>query len=235
MKYSAIVLVVVLVGSILPSCKKGEEDPALSFKSRKARLSGEWMEKDFSTNTPHIDTLLYIQDNYAIGTSTYQINNIIINKDGTWESTSEYDYQLDRLTVDALYLTKSKIASKSSGTWSFLGKIKGDYKNKERIILSYEKGESTSLLEYSEKTPLDPNEPKVITYPNSTYYSSSNFQNYGESNKIYDIIMLKSKEMKWRLDRSSTESNMTKDSLGFEIDSNFYSDYFQNEIHYVAK
>jgi hypothetical protein len=32
------------------SCKKGEDDPALSFRSRKARVVGEWTLKEFTVN-----------------------------------------------------------------------------------------------------------------------------------------------------------------------------------------
>ncbi|HRH63758.1 MAG TPA: hypothetical protein PLI68_10565, partial [Bacteroidia bacterium] len=41
-KYQKLVLVVLAAVSVLPACKKGEEDPFLSLRSRKSRVAGEW-------------------------------------------------------------------------------------------------------------------------------------------------------------------------------------------------
>lgn len=37
-----LLIFVILTGTILPSCRKGEGDPFLTLRSRKARITGEW-------------------------------------------------------------------------------------------------------------------------------------------------------------------------------------------------
>lgn len=47
---SFILMLAVCAACVLPACKKGPEDPFLSFRSRKVRLSGEWKVINKNTN-----------------------------------------------------------------------------------------------------------------------------------------------------------------------------------------
>lgn len=49
-KFVLIALAAAFVVPVLDSCKKGEEDPALSLKSRKGRLKGEWKVDSYEVN-----------------------------------------------------------------------------------------------------------------------------------------------------------------------------------------
>ena len=129
-------LLFILIVSIFNGCKKGEDDPAISLRTRKARLSGEWtliagdysrLYQSGSSGTSEI--IIYSEDSYlststlvsgaSVLTSTYTISHslkINFKRDGTFSYVE----------------SKGNSVSLISGTWRFLGK-NGDNKNKERI------------------------------------------------------------------------------------------------------
>jgi hypothetical protein len=85
--YSLFVLVILLfIGIIFGSCKKGENDPAISFKSRDARITAKWkLAKIESTETDLIGgntmniTITYDGTNYLkVTTMTGQPTETII-------------------------------------------------------------------------------------------------------------------------------------------------------------
>lgn len=84
---------VVILAAMLAGCKKGENDPAISLKSRKARLVGEW-KLSAAENTSMYDgyTEIYKFDDgkvtYTEGSTTIigtGDETMIISKDGTYE------------------------------------------------------------------------------------------------------------------------------------------------------
>ena len=113
-----IALPVLAIIMSINSCKKGENDPLLSLKSRKSRVAGEWMvssyllEKESITtpssgdaSTTTIKELIEGEDltietsytnpgifeDYSVtekGTVHYDVT---FEKDGTWSSSKEYD------------------------------------------------------------------------------------------------------------------------------------------------
>lgn len=114
--------------SAITGCKKGENDPFLSLRSRKARITGEWkLSEGTSTNTSifggvsNTSTTIYTGTTCSSNGSTYQYSETFtIEKDGT--------YKVD--IIDDGY------AYSISGNWFFAGKIKDiDLKNKEAIML----------------------------------------------------------------------------------------------------
>ena len=134
LKFAVILFVSIIVFS---GCKKGEDDPFISFRSRTARLAGNWklssMEVTIaegaggSSNSNHFSyngTTMTISENSNGYNSTYSEPfslNWIINKDGTYNLTS---------------VTNSSVYTES-GNWSWLNKNKHiDRSNKEAIILS---------------------------------------------------------------------------------------------------
>jgi len=112
-------LIIAVIALITTSCRKGEDDPFLSFRSRKARITGEWVLKSGnSSNYTYDGNYKYSQTD----TTPYK-EKWIFNKNGEFELFFYND-----LGTSANHLME--------GTWSFGNKDKAkDYKNKETIIL----------------------------------------------------------------------------------------------------
>ena len=212
------VFAVLLLFFITPSCKKGEEDPAMSLLSRKARLSGEWKLSSINSKEENdspslvfnttiegtgeqitVSKELHYDDGSTLtGTETQTINeySLKINKDGSWERYIDYDFvskgsteiEISEVTGGTKVITK--------GTWAFAGKTKGSYKNKERLILTVTEDEVRNKERLEGAAPKDGSFPMVYNvypeeYIHQTYEAHTNVE-------IYELVMLKSKEMKWK-------------------------------------
>ena len=124
-----ITIAALFIGSFaLESCKKGENDPFLSLRSRKARFAGEWTYSAGSgSNTSGSNTTNWTYDG-AVETTTpgnftdKYTQTYTIEKDGTF--TSVYT---DNNTSTAVVTTYT-------GTWNFLGGV-GDVKNKSSVVM----------------------------------------------------------------------------------------------------
>jgi hypothetical protein len=127
MKKTILRLMVLAISiAAIQSCKKGEEDPFLSLRSRKARLTGEWKLSSYSYNS-YENGVLDFSESFD-GTNMKEDNgdlipyssDYIFEKDGTFEIN----------TVD------NGITRTSKGNWAFLGKSKeAEMKNKEYFLL----------------------------------------------------------------------------------------------------
>lgn len=195
-------------------CKKGDEDPFFTLASRKARISGTWKmtsinsEQEFmfdailyssssltGDETTISETMIYDSENYS---NTYHLDeySCTINKDGTWQMTRKYNFE--RLLTNSYYTETTTGADilTSSGNWSFIGKTKNVYKNKERVRFSILQSEN----EYSDRIISKNNVDPLVSDTTYTYasYVGSNTYLDGENSFVYDLIMLKSKEMKWQ-------------------------------------
>lgn len=124
------------------SCKKGENDPALSLKSRTARLTGEWKMTSStevrtnvnngvsSTRNSTFDGTTMTQVFSGVGpsyttTSTYS-EEMTFEKDGTFKFTRTSNSPGENSTING------------NGNWTFIGKSKtAELKNKEAISLSF--------------------------------------------------------------------------------------------------
>ncbi len=91
-RYLSVVMLIVFVSStlLLESClKKGPNDPFVSFKTRKARMTGEWIIKDYlyETTTDYIDgrkdIYKFTSTNDAVS-ETIGYANVNGIKDTTW-------------------------------------------------------------------------------------------------------------------------------------------------------
>ncbi len=105
-KIQQLLLIVIIIGFILPSCKKGDDDPLISFRSRKARLTGEWKLKDGKEEIINNDTtetvylngvtahVVITKENGAVVDNfTDDFTELwIINKDYSFEITKKYSY-----------------------------------------------------------------------------------------------------------------------------------------------
>jgi hypothetical protein len=144
-------LIIALALPALQSCKKGDNDPAISLKSRKARLVGEW---DMTKGS-----VVYTSGG-TVQTQTYN--------EGTFTQTSGGTSVTGVYTLDVSILKDGKVTFKLTitvsgntttdsyeGYWYFLDANKAlDAKNKERVALqwtkrTYTSGGTTNVYSYS--------------------------------------------------------------------------------------
>jgi len=130
-----------LIGG-LAECRKGEDDPLISFRSRKARVAGEWKLTSgsvtgLSTSHGTNPVTTSYTENYTESTYSYFSNSgsqsgthsydIEFKKDGTYTSTQKMSTTITGTVVNNITIT-------TSGVWNFTGRV-GDYKEKEQIVL----------------------------------------------------------------------------------------------------
>lgn len=126
----------------LSSCKKGENDPTLSLKSRKARLTGEWTvtnivkaNSEVNSSNPFFNTTT--SGSYANGILTEVTTNTssgIVTQTSTEEITTTYEFLKDGTYVQTN--VHSNFTDVITGNWIFMGKNKAqDLKKKESIML----------------------------------------------------------------------------------------------------
>jgi hypothetical protein len=143
------VLLAIIIGifviSGFQSCKKGENDPLLSLRSRKARLVGEWALKsgqlsivyyDGTTRNYTYDGVTRIETSSTPGTITYT-ENVTINKDGTYQwvenigtstlteegfwSFGRKSKELDLKNKEAVFFTRVNSVAASGNTYAYTG------------------------------------------------------------------------------------------------------------------
>lgn len=174
------VFVLFLIGVILlPSCRKGEEDPLLSLRSRKNRLTGKWkVTEGFIelTEKTGSSTNLYYKVN--LGETSAHLYASISN---AWEygygnaymSFSEkFEFKKDgRFTH---FLSFDADTWTEEGEWNFTDGIGKDRKNKSELLLMYQ--ESTT-----------------------SFYGTETWS--GEINSlVYDIVGLRNNKIIIRID-----------------------------------
>ena len=124
-------LALIAIGGLttITGCKKGENDPFLSLKSRTARISGEWKLSEGTITETYggggattTDVTTYTSSTVSQGGSTTSYTETMtIEKDGTFKI--EY--------------VEGGVPYSVTGNWFFSGKIKDlDLKKKEAIIFS---------------------------------------------------------------------------------------------------
>ena len=144
MKNTVILLLSALfIAGSFSGCKKGENDPFLSLRSRKSRLEGNWVivKEEVSETNINGSTTEIMQSVYdgkmkvttttttagalsttVIDTVKYTVN-FDIKKDGNYKMIAANENKIDIVTTE--------------GTWLFLGKSKlNGLKNKEAILLT---------------------------------------------------------------------------------------------------
>jgi hypothetical protein len=126
----------------LSSCKKGENDPFLSLKSRKARVAGEWTVTKYERISSSVDAA-DPEENYSstasydgtTATGTYT-SSLGTTPSTPYTYTESYTFEKDgTFTKTRVEGTETEVIS---GNWIFLGKNKNaDLAKKEAIMLSY--------------------------------------------------------------------------------------------------
>lgn len=139
MKFESLVKAILFVSIscvFLTNCKKGPDDPAVSLRSRKARVTGNWrleggnvsLTYNPSGKSPYSQYFVFktgqfeMTETYQGGIPTIYIGDYTLNlnfiKDGKFDLTE----------------TISRRTTRVSGTWNFVAGV-GKTKNKESIVL----------------------------------------------------------------------------------------------------
>jgi len=131
MKNFKIYLVVAMIGLTaltFTSCKKGEDDPGLSFRSRKARFTNTWVLTKYEKNgaAQDISGTTYTYDVFNNGSLTRIVDGTVFGfatrteKNGSWEFANNKEdvkitidnnaeiYNIQRLATDELWLKMLK-------------------------------------------------------------------------------------------------------------------------------
>lgn len=180
-------LVSIIIG--IPACKKGENDPGFSLKSRKSRLAGTWTLKT-ATWTHGDTTTVYDGDSLAITldstTNTIAMTNSFqFDKDGTYGEITVTDFPTNWQGNGQPAFTQTETIA---GIWNFTGGG-GGVKSKSQL-----------LLQITERTTSASNSgSNVIT----TAYSGQTLA------FVYDIDRLASKELTLKYDLTTTSTNGT--------------------------
>ncbi len=119
---------VIIAIPALNSCKKGSEDPFLSLKTRKARLTGEWvLQSGTETTTYGTSTYSATYTNTTVtytwggNSTTYAYSETVeFNKDNTFKTTIMEDGDIGTC----------------EGYWAFMNGYE-DVKNKECVVLRF--------------------------------------------------------------------------------------------------
>lgn len=217
-KYQKILLVCLTAAAIMPSCKKGEDDPFLSLRSRKSRVAGDWTVEsksdtrtdltNGSTTTITINGSDYTKTSNGFLSSTTKgtisVFTYTFEKDGKWNSVYELTTVNTSGSGSSAITTTTTKHIESSGIWNFLGKI-GDAKNKENMSVSktYESERTTTKTE------------NVILGTSTSESTQTDTYAENENVEIWKLTQLKNKELKaeMTIDNSSvSQTNVDKET-----------------------
>jgi hypothetical protein len=246
-KLTKAVVAILVVASSITACKKGEGDPAISLRSRAARVAGEWtvdsqeMKSDYSgTSTGSSGSTG--SSNEKITATTYtktDVNNAVTNTTTGTVSSHKWTFEKDGTFTHEFNYTTKKTDDQSgggitdievrtavhtiaeSGVWNFLGSVQADTKNKEEMSVSVTK--SNHVI----NTTLERTFGFGGTNTTSTTTSTTTDVDSDEPNSnvsVWKITTLKNKEMAVEAVGKST-SNSTTTSTGGSYSSTNNSNY----------
>jgi hypothetical protein len=158
---TAIVALLLSSTFIFNSCKKGKDDPFLSFRSRNARLEGKWILKKIDgsrTNTNKTDTTTYTSTN-----------------------TTAYDGSNQTITTNASYIYKGseqKVTVISTTSYSLSIEIKKDG--------TYDIIETTSNTSLTQTSTPSNTSPDINIFPITPSYYNLGNNGSGISGLTYD-------------------------------------------------
>ena len=211
-----LVLLTVVIFPLFTGCfGVGEDDPFLSLRTRKARITGNWdvteyyknVKQSFGTGGNEVilrviteaDSEDWLETTSILGTdSVAEVEGAILQHKMTFDKngyfTSVYEYETVKKVTDnnTLEITTTTTTYKdvTDGTWNFLAGI-DDYSNKERLSLVILNNRVT--IETVEEVASEDQEgpPEQTTSIESWSYNYAN----GEMSVIWEIDMLKNKEI----------------------------------------
>lgn len=167
MKKYMLLFMIFIPGLIVFSCKKGDDDPAVSLVSRKSRVEGKWkMQSGEITIGVKDSTGAYAGQKYVLSENRYTYYQI--GKGANFEDKCKLELLTTKNGEIIIKQQMDSISIESKGNWDFLGKGK-DRKNKETISI------------------------RLNSNSNSSYWYR--LFNKGSNSFIYDIKELRSKKM----------------------------------------
>lgn len=147
LKFIVFILIGITVLNLWQSCRKGPEDPFISFHSRLARVTGDWNITEFKINNK--DSLRRVADSIGpyFGFCGLETDKVILNYKYVWTFEKNGGFK-EKLTIDSSYIfdianntpiCKDSTYQDSSTTvtvasWNFTGNV-GDFKNKEQLLV----------------------------------------------------------------------------------------------------
>jgi hypothetical protein len=168
-KFFSSFLVVTLLSAItISSCKKGENDPFLSLKSRASRLTGEWKltsgtvkETTTSSSSSTTTTTTFTETTKTeVTTSGSSTDTDVYNytQDIVFEKTGHYsslvvETQISSDGSDIPSNFQVTTTDDETGNWAFLGKNKEtELKRKEAVAINPHTSTSTSVSSFGTTT-----------------------------------------------------------------------------------
>ena len=124
------ICVILLTFATLSGCKRGEEDPFISLRSRDSRITGTWVLKN-ATLTSVLTTSISGSTNAITYSVSYENGILTEISQGTVQGSSIYSREMT-LEKDGTYNsidTNDGYSSEESGNWWWLN----DSKNKTRL------------------------------------------------------------------------------------------------------
>ncbi len=144
----AIALMCFIIAPVLNSCKKGDEDPFLSLKSRKGRLAGEW--------TLDSGTLTYTWGTTAY-TATFTSSMVTASYAGesyNWMYTERIEFKKDN-TFKITVMDDGDLET-SEGFWTFMEGYDDVAKRECVVVRITQRQSGGSVVTYSgESMPTD--------------------------------------------------------------------------------
>ncbi|MBO4613522.1 MAG: hypothetical protein J5709_00205 [Bacteroidales bacterium] len=221
-----VAIILLALPIVFSGCKKGDEDPFLTFRSRKARLCGTWTvsnlnseivrkENNISTKTvttvedgswkqvitiPSSDSTRTLTGKIAIDPGQEEgTYTFFFDKNGVAKMVYKYEFDEDQSGEDddASVIHRTEVTEEMTGSWEFLSGIDNEYKNKERIAFIIEEQKTTTKV--SEIISSDDEGGAVIPRTISTNVASDRYAK-GELSIVYNIVELRNKEVKLHQD-----------------------------------
>jgi hypothetical protein len=122
-KLFSILMIAALVTPLFQSCKKGANDPAISFKSRDARITAKWKltkidASDITVTSGVTNSVINSYDGTTLTTTS--------TSSGSETSTGTYEMEIDKMGVMSWNETYTATGSSTpdvrsgTGTWEWL-------------------------------------------------------------------------------------------------------------------
>ncbi len=191
--FAAMAITAITTSVSLNSCRKGEEDPAISLRSRKARLVGDWkltagtteQAQNGSVSIITYDGTNEITASNSQSDTTGYTNTYTFNGDGTYQSVTVTTSIFSFWGITSTTTTTTT----EDGTWDFNSGI-GDEKAKTKVLIHPTK--SVEVAETSSSTS------GTTTTTNTNVYTSNTFD--------YSLYMtrLSNKELKFTINYNET-------------------------------
>jgi len=119
------------------ACKKGEDDPAFTLRTRKARVAGEWRMKEGNIKLSVRDSANPATDGliYTLGESSYKL--ALVYNGGSFEGPFSLSITTEKDGKFTMAQTMDSVTVTGTGTWDFQD-ASDKQKSKEVINLQLE-------------------------------------------------------------------------------------------------